>query len=122
MFAPLLETQVADPDILVAPDFDVDFDAESDEDLASDKPWHVVLLDDNSHTYNYVIEMLGAIFGYGKAKSFLMACEVDKKKRVIVWTGHREIAELKQERIHQYGPDWRMKSAGSMSAILEQTR
>ena len=37
---------------------------ESNEEYASDYPWHVVLLDDNQHTYDYVIEMLMAIFGY----------------------------------------------------------
>lgn len=116
-----MDTTVAEPDILVLPDFDVE--AEQDEDLDADKPWHVVLLDDDHHTYAYVIEMLGKIFGYGKTKAFRMACEVDKKKRVVVWTGHREIAELKQEQIHDYGPDWRMESSqGSMSAILEQAR
>ena len=118
-----MDTTVAEPDIQVAPDIDVDFDSDFDEDLDSDKPWHVVLLDDDYHTYAYVIEMLGKIFGYSKTKAFRMAREVDKKKRVIVWTGHREIAELKQEQIHDYGADWRMDtSQGSMSAILEQAR
>jgi ATP-dependent Clp protease adaptor protein ClpS len=91
--------------------------------LASDSPWHVVLLDDDAHTYDYVIEMLGAIFGYSLQKAFAMACEVDTRKRVIVWTGHLERAEAYQESIHSYGADWRMDtSQGSMSAILQQAR
>ena len=115
-----LETTVAEPEIQIAPRVDIEF--ERDEDLDADKPWHVVLLDDDHHTYEYVIEMLGVIFGYGKAKGFLMACEVDAKKRVIVWTRHLEVAELKQQQIHDYGPDWRMESEGSMGARLEQAR
>ena len=88
-----------------------------------DRPWHVVLLDDDSHTYDYVIEMLCAIFGYSPVKAFLMACEVDTRKRVIVWTGHIERAEAYQESIHSYGADWRMEiSQGSMTAVLRQAR
>ena len=33
-------------------------------------PYNVVLLDDDHHTYEYVIEMLGKIFGYDKQKAF----------------------------------------------------
>lgn len=88
-----------------------------------DVPWNVVLLDDNSHTYAYVVEMLNKIFGYGFVKAFGMAREVDTRKRVVVWTGHRELAEAYQEKIHDYGADWRMDvSIGSMSAILERAR
>ena len=117
---PTLATEIAEPEIQtgtrVAPEIVFE------EDLHLDKPWHVVLLDDDHHTYEYVIEMLGVLFGYTIDKAYQMACEVDEKKRVIVWTGHLEIAELKQEQIHQYGPDWRMTSDGSMSARLEQAR
>jgi ATP-dependent Clp protease adaptor protein ClpS len=104
------------------PDAVEETDAGEPEHL-SDKPWHVILLDDNAHTYDYVIEMLGAIFGYSLFKAFKMAREVDKKKRVIVKTCHLEKAEAYQEAIHAYGPDWRIPgSKGSMSAVLEQAR
>lgn len=87
----------------------------------SDRPWHVVLLDDDFHTYDYVIEMLRSIFGYSIEKAYGMAVEVDTRKRVIVATCHLEVAELRQEQIHDYGPDWRMaESLGSMSAVLEK--
>lgn len=88
----------------------------------SDRPWHVVLLDDDHHTYDYVIEMLNAIFGYSVEKAFRMAVEVDTRKRVIVCTCHLEIAEMRRDQIHSYGADWRMDtSQGSMSAVLEKS-
>ena len=84
--------------------------------------YHVVLLNDDDHTYEYVIEMLGRIFGYGLEKSFQMAREVDATGRVIVWTGSLEQAEVKRDRIHGYGADPRIPHCkGSMSAILEST-
>ncbi|MFQ5602320.1 MAG: ATP-dependent Clp protease adaptor ClpS [bacterium] len=82
--------------------------------------YHVVLLDDNEHTYDYVIEMLMQIFRHTETKAFQMACEVDLTGRVIVDTTTKERAELKRDQIHAYGPDWRIPhSAGSMSAIIE---
>ena len=82
--------------------------------------WHVVLLDDDDHTYDYVIEMLGKIFGYSRETAFKMACEVDTTGRVVVDTTSLERAELKRDQIHAYGADWRLeRSAGSMSATIE---
>lgn len=99
----------------------IEIEEVADEALLSDTPWHVVLLDDNMHTYDYVIEMLCAIFNFSVQKAFLMAIEVDRRKRVIVATCHIEKAEARQQQIHDYGPDWRIPgSKGSMTAVLEK--
>jgi ATP-dependent Clp protease adaptor protein ClpS len=83
--------------------------------------WHVVLLDDDDHTYAYVIEMLGKLFGHSPEKAYRLACEVDSAGRVVVDTTTFERAEFKQQQIHAYGPDWRLeRCAGSMSAVLER--
>jgi len=83
-------------------------------------PYNVVLLDDNDHSYEYVIEMLKSIFAYDDPKGFVLAREVDKNGRVIVLTTHKELAELKRDQIHAYGTDWRVATcAGSMSAMIE---
>ncbi len=82
--------------------------------------YHVVLLDDDAHTYDYVIEMLGDVFGHSIDRAYQMACEVDAKGRVIVDTTHKDRAELKRDQIHGYGADWRMpNSKGGMSAVVE---
>ncbi len=82
--------------------------------------YHVVLLDDDEHTYDYVIEMLMDIFGHSMSTAYEMACEVDAKGRVIVDTTHKERAELKKEQIESYGADWRIPTCkGSMSATIE---
>jgi len=90
------------------------------EDTQLEPPYNVVLLDDQHHTYEYVVEMLGKLFGYGTEKAFKMAREVDTSGRVIVWTGSLERAEFHRDRIHGYGKDWRIPAcAGSMSAVIE---
>jgi ATP-dependent Clp protease adaptor protein ClpS len=83
-------------------------------------PWNVILLNDDEHTYDYVIEMLGKLFGHPTEKATQMAKEVDTTGRVIVLTTHKEKAELKRDQIHAYGADFRiMNCKGSMSSVIE---
>jgi ATP-dependent Clp protease adaptor protein ClpS len=80
----------------------------------------VILLDDDDHTYDYVMEMLMVLFQHSLEDAYRMALEVDGKGRVIVDTTTKERAELKQDQIHRYGPDWRIpQCSGSMTAVLE---
>jgi ATP-dependent Clp protease adaptor protein ClpS len=82
--------------------------------------YNVILLDDNDHTYDYVIEMLVQLFNHSPIVAYEMACEVDSTGRVIVDTTHKERAELKRDQILAFGPDWRLtRSQGSMEAILK---
>jgi ATP-dependent Clp protease adaptor protein ClpS len=82
--------------------------------------YHVVLLNDDEHSHEYVVEMLHSIFGYTVERGFKMADEVDKSGRAIVFTAHKEHAELKKEFIDAYGSDPRVQECtGSMTAVLE---
>ena len=82
--------------------------------------YHVVLLDDDDHTYDYVIEMLQKLFLYSKAQAFQHAVEVDTSGRTIVITCELPQAEFARDQIHGFGADPRMpRSKGSMRAILE---
>ena len=82
--------------------------------------YHVVLLDDNEHTFEYVIEMLINLFGHNPQKAYELALAVDSSGRVIVDTTTRERAELKCDQIRAYGPDPRIEqSTQSMAAVVE---
>ena len=83
-------------------------------------PYNVVLLDDDEHSFEYVIYMLKKLFGHSLEKGYKMAVEVDTTGRVIVATTHLEQAELKRDQIHAFGPDPLIpRCKGSMSAIIE---
>jgi ATP-dependent Clp protease adaptor protein ClpS len=83
-------------------------------------PWNVVLHNDEEHTYEYVIAMLGQLFGHPQERAYQMAKEVDTAGRVIVCTTHKERAEFKRDQIHAFGADPLMSiSKGSMSASIE---
>jgi len=83
-------------------------------------PYNVILLDDNDHTYEYVIDMLQRLFALEPERAFELACEVDTLGRVAVATTTFELAELKRDQIHAFGRDWRIsRCQGSMSATIE---
>ncbi len=82
--------------------------------------YNVVLLDDDDHTYDYVIEMLCRLFLFSESEAYQHAVEVDTSGRTIVLTCELPQAEYGRDQIHGYGPDPRMpRSKGSMSAIIE---
>jgi ATP-dependent Clp protease adaptor protein ClpS len=82
--------------------------------------FRVVLLDDDEHTYEYVVEMLCTIFFLSAETAYRNACEVDALGRTVVIICEREQAEFGRDQIHAYGADPRMAvSKGSMSAVVE---
>ena len=92
------------------------------EDIVHDNLYNVVLLNDDFHSYDYVIEMLGKLFFLSVSDAFRKAEEVDKTGRVIVIACELPQAQFAQDQIHAYGADARMPtSKGSMSAILEKS-
>ena len=83
-------------------------------------PYNVILINDDDHTYDYVILMLKELFAYPVETGFELAKTVDRTGRAIVCTTSMERAELKQEQIHAYGPDPRIPGCqGSMYAEIE---
>ena len=83
-------------------------------------PYHVILHNDDDHTFDYVIHMMQRLFGHPVEKGFLIAKEVHEKGRVIVDTTSKERAELKRDQLHAFGADPHLaRCKGSMSASIE---
>jgi ATP-dependent Clp protease adaptor protein ClpS len=82
--------------------------------------WNVVLLNDDDHTYEYVIEMMQKLFAHPVERAYQIAKRVDADNRAVCLTTHLEHAELKLEQIHGFGRDVFVSDcSGSMSALLE---
>ena len=56
-------------------------------------------------TFEYVIEGLQKVCGHSRQKAFLLAAEIDAQGRALVWSGAKEVAELKRDQIRGLGPD-----------------
>src|SRR5687768_11172232 len=68
-------------------------------------PYNVILLNDDDHSVEYVVGMMQQLFGYPAERGLQIASDVHFTGRCIVKTCSRELAELKQEQIHAFGPD-----------------
>ena len=105
---------------VATPDTEVETDAETYSRPSYQPPYHVILLDDDDHSFVYVIVMLKELFGHPHEKGYQLAKQVDGEGRAVVLTTTKEHAELKQEQIHAYGPDPTIpRCAGSMTAVIE---
>jgi len=82
--------------------------------------YHVVLWDDDEHTFDYVIRMMRSLFGYSDERANQLADDVDRAGRAVCLTTSREHAELKRDQIHAFGRDTLVTSClGSMSSTIE---
>jgi len=82
--------------------------------------YHVILWDDNDHSYEYVIHMMRKLFGHPLEKGLQIAKEVDSGGRAICLTTTKEHAELKRDQIHAFGKDSLIaRCVGSMWSTIE---
>ena len=97
---------------------DTDSEQSTKDELA--KLYHVIILNDDDHTFDYVIEMLQAVFDLAYSAALGHTMEADATGSSIVLTTSLEEAEQKRDQVHAYGPDWRLPhSRGSVAALVE---
>lgn len=84
------------------------------------KLYHLIMLNDDDHTFEYVIEMLQNVLGFSERTAGAHTLEADATGSTILLTCGFAEAERKRDLIHAYGPDWRMpRSMGSVTALVE---
>ena len=82
--------------------------------------YHVILWDDDDHTYEYVISMMKKLFGLPYMNGHKIAETVDRMGRAVCLTTTLEHAELKRDQIQSFGRDQLLpRCAGSMTASVE---
>lgn len=82
--------------------------------------YHVVLWDDDDHSYAYVIGMMRKLFGHDYSSGQRIAETVDRHGKAVCLTTTLEHAELKRDQIHSFGRDDLIpRCAGSMTASIE---
>jgi len=83
-------------------------------------PYNVVILNDEEHTFDYVIELLVKLFAHPLARAKELTWQIHTTGRAIVLTTHKEKAELKRDQVLAYGPDPRMSiSKGPLGCYIE---
>ena len=85
--------------------------------------YHVILWNDDDHTFDYVVHMMGQLFGHPQEAGHKIAETVDGEGRAIVLTTTMEHAELKRDQIHAFGREkGHARCKGSMKATIEPER
>ena len=79
-----------------------------------------MILNDEEHSYDYVIDLLIKLFRHPLPKAEALTVEIDTTGRAIVYTTHKELAELKRDQVIAYGPDPHMEiSKGPLRCYVE---
>ena len=65
-------------------------------------PYNVILLNDDHHTMDFVIEVLCKALGYTVERAYQLMMQAHTSGRTIVWTGPKEVAELKADQIRTF--------------------
>lgn len=64
----------------------------------------VVVYDDDQHAFPEVIEALRRVCGHSRSRAYRLVQRIHSSGRAAVWTGVREVAELKQEQLIDFRP------------------
>jgi ATP-dependent Clp protease adaptor protein ClpS len=83
-------------------------------------PFNVVILNDEEHSFPYVIELLIKLFRHSRPTAEALTMRIHTTGRAIVYTTHKELAELKRDQVIAYGPDPAMSiSKGPLRCYVE---
>jgi ATP-dependent Clp protease adaptor protein ClpS len=78
-------------------------DPVTDERVAEDRPWNVIVWNDPVTLMSYVVFVLRKLFGYDEATATKLMLQVHHEGRAVVSSGPREQAENDVHRLHAHG-------------------
>jgi len=114
------ETAVAEPIVTTVTAPRSKSQADQETKTRRQPPYNVVILNDEEHTFDYVIELLTKVFRHSLATAKDLTWRIHNTGRAIVYTTHKEKAELKREQVLSWGPDPRMSiSKGPLGCYIE---
>ena len=82
-------------------------------------PYHVIIENDDDHTQDFVINVLRKVFGHPVEKAFELMMVAHETGESVVWTGPKEVAELKYEQILTFHQHRDGKDIGPLSCRIE---
>ena len=80
-----------------------DVDLGSDEEVATDRPWIVLVWNDPINLMSYVSYVFRTYFGYTEEKATELMLAVHHEGRAVVSSGSREQMERHVQAMHEYG-------------------
>ncbi len=65
-------------------------------------PYNVILLNDDDHSGEFVVEVLCKALGFSVERAFQLMKQAHTTGEAVVWTAPKEVAELKAEQIQTF--------------------
>jgi len=65
-------------------------------------PYNVILENDDHHSAEWVVEVLQKALGYAQERAYRLMMLAHTTGRAVIWTGPKEVAELKAEQIRSF--------------------
>jgi ATP-dependent Clp protease adaptor protein ClpS len=65
-------------------------------------PYHVILLNDDQHSMEFVVGVLVKVLGCPDEEAMTLMLEAHHSGRAVIWTGPKEVAELKAEQVQTF--------------------
>jgi ATP-dependent Clp protease adaptor protein ClpS len=62
-------------------------------------PYNVILANDDHHSMEFVVEVLCKVLGCAPERAVILMIEAHTSGRAIIWTGSKEVAELKRDQV-----------------------
>ncbi len=65
-------------------------------------PYNVILENDDDHSFEFVVGVLVKALSYNLERAFQLTHQAHTGGRAVVWTGPKEVAELKADQIRTF--------------------
>jgi ATP-dependent Clp protease adaptor protein ClpS len=82
-------------------------------------PYNVILLNDDHHSMEFVVEVLCKVLGCAVERAVVLMREAHESGRSVIWTGTREVAELKAEQVQTFPEIRGGAHLGPLGCVIE---
>jgi ATP-dependent Clp protease adaptor protein ClpS len=65
-------------------------------------PYNLILENDDYHSFEFVVLVLCKALGFSVERAYQHTLEADSSGQAVVWTGAKEVAELKLEQVQTF--------------------
>jgi ATP-dependent Clp protease adaptor protein ClpS len=82
-------------------------------------PYNVIIENDDAHSFEFVMEVLRKVLGCTEQRAFQITQEAHTKGRAVIWSGPKEVAELKVEQVQSCHETRGSLKLGPLGCTLE---
>lgn len=84
-------------------------------------PYNVILENDDFHTQDFVIDVLRKVLHCPVEAAFELMMTAHEEGEAVIWTGPKEVAELKADQVKSFSQTINGKNLGPLGCRIEPT-